>query len=172
MKTPTRLRFLLALSALAIATATGLHAAIGDIAVTNDPYSAVSVTANTPLTVPDPAAGAIKGGTGTTVSTAVLRITTNESTNRKVQVSQTGVPTGASLTLQLGTYTTTDITEVNSGNPITVTGTAADFITGIANYASNVDDPSGLPLEYVLTLGENTPHGSATINVTYTILAQ
>ena len=82
------------------------------------------------------------------------------------------MPTGATLTVELGAYTTTNITEVNSGNPITVTGTPADFITGIANFASNVDDPSGLPLNYVLTLGENTPHGAATVSVTYTILAQ
>jgi hypothetical protein len=173
MKTLQRFRLSLTLVTLALALGTtALHAAIGDIAVTNDPYSAVSVTASTPLTVADPVAGAIKGGTGTTVTTAVLRITTNETANQKIQVSQTGVPTGASLTVELGAYSTTDITEVNSGNPITVTGTAADFITGINNYASNVDDANGLPLNYVLTLGENTPNGSATINVTYTILAQ
>lgn len=170
MKTSRLLRLLSVLSVAS--TAATLHAAVGDISVTNEPYSAVSVTSNTPLTVADPAAGAIKGATGTTVSSAVLRITTNESTNRKVQVSQTGVPTGATLTLELGSYSATEITEVNSGNPITLTNTAADFITGIKNFASNVDNPSGLPLVYVLTLGENTPNGSATINVTYTIVAQ
>lgn len=173
MKTLQRLHLSLTLVTLTLALGTtALHAAVGDITVTNEPYSAVSVSTGTTLTVADPAAGAIKGGTGTTVSTAVLRITTNETTDRKVQVSQTGVPTGATLTVDLGTITTTAITQVNSGAPLTVTGTDTDFITDINNYASNVEDPSGLPLTYVLTLGQNTPHGTANINVTYTILAE
>jgi hypothetical protein len=170
MKTPLKLSS--ALLAAVLAALPSLHAAIGDIAVTNDAYSAVSVSTGSTLTVPDPAAGTIKGATGTTLTGAVLRITTNETTNRKIQVSQTGVPTGASITVELGSYSATEITEVNSGNPITITGTPADFITGIKNFASNVDNPGGIPLVYVLTLGENTPAGGVTVNVTYTILAE
>ncbi len=165
MKLPRHLRFVLVTLSLAAATHP-LHAQAGDVVVTNDPVSILSVT-NATLTVPDPAAGAIKGGTGINSGAGpVLRITTNQ-TNRKITVSRNTLPAGASFTVALGAHSSS----FTGGTETTVTTSAADFITGISNLASNEHDASGIPLVYKLTLGENTPSGGFTVTVTYTIEA-
>jgi hypothetical protein len=166
MKTLHRLRCILASLGL-FAAAHSLHAQAGSVVVTNDPVSIISIT-NTTLSVPDPTAGAIKGGGSGIDSTvgAVLRITTNQ-TNRKITVARNTLPTGAVFTVALGTHSS----PFTGGSETTVTTSATDFITGISNLASNEHDASGIPLIYNLTLAENTPSGGFTATVTYTIEA-
>ena len=166
MKTPSRLRLLLATLGL-FAAAHSLHAQAGSVVVTNDPVSIISIS-NTTLTVPDPVAGVIKGGgSGIDSATgAVLRITTNQ-TNRKITVLRNTLPTGAAFTVALGTHTS----PVTGGTETTVTTSATDFLTAISNLASDEHDASGIPLIYNLTLSENTPANGFTVTLTYTIEA-
>lgn len=167
MKIPPRLRLLLT-SVAFLACAHLLHAQAGSVVVTNDPVSIISIT-NTSLTVPDPTAGAIKGGGAGIASTvgAVLRITTNQ-TNRKITAVRNALPTGAVFTVALGTHTSP---HSGGGTTTTLTTSATDFVTGISNLASDEHDAAGIPLIYNLTLAENTPSGGFTATVTYTIEA-
>ncbi|MGC4072490.1 MAG: hypothetical protein QM760_08235 [Nibricoccus sp.] len=162
-----RLHLALACFGLLVASHS-LHAQAGSVVVTNDPVSIISIT-NTTLTVPDPTAGAIKGGGTGIASTAgaVLRITTNQS-NRKITAVRNALPTGAVFTVALGTHTSP---HTGGGTATTITTTATDFVTGISNLASDEHDAAGIPLIYNLTLAENTPSGGFTATVTYTIEA-
>ena len=166
MKTLQKIQLGLA-AAISLAAGPLLHAQVaGDVAVDNDPISIISVT-NTTLAVVDPVAGAIKGGTATTSAVgSVLRITTNQ-TNRKITVLRAALPTGVSMTVECGSHTST----FTGGTETTVGTTATDFITGISNLASNVQDASGIPLIYKVTLGQDTPSGDFTANLTFTITA-
>jgi hypothetical protein len=167
MKLPHPIHLLLV--SLGLVVAHSLHAQdAGDVVVTNDPVSIISVS-STAIVVPDPTAGDIKGGTGVNnTGSPVLRITTNQEDQKITVQRDNTLPAGATLTVALGTHSS----PLTGGAETTVTTSETDFITGISNLASNEHDASGIPLIYKLTLSENTPAGGFTVSVTYTIKAE
>jgi hypothetical protein len=170
MKSHPQLRHLIAAATFSLSAA-GLFA--GDSGsnscnVTIPVCNQLAVSGTAVLTVPQPSAGAVAGGSGITDSSDVtFRLTTNQSNMQVTVASSANPPTGVTLGV-LVSSNTTGLT----GNVSSLTTSTQALIAGISNVATNTLDAAGIGLTYTLTLtaaATDTTTAPYSPTITYTL---